>query len=1080
MSGASITSAFTPTANDGLIVADVNGDLVKRSASSVLNASAWLIGGNTLGASGDLGTNDAFGLNIRTNSASRITVSATGDVAVLGTAGTPNLTLTSVSGVAAATVPVGFDRALIANNTGQVSQASFSAILASGAWTLTGNAGTNPATNFLGTTDAQPLAIRTNNAERIRVLSTGEVGIGTSTPLTNARMSIANIAATTGRGVDIDMATQADIQGIRIRNLGAPGTDGAGIVIGSTANGTGTGIRIGSTTAEVFRPNIGIAVQATSNGYTFVPNTSGAAIAYRAGNTANADRPRIGFEAYTRGTAGADAVAVRGNANAASAAAFGVAGHFLTEGSTGILWPLLVSSANNNNVYLGSSAADVPAEISTLVGSTNANTTYMFNARMSGTATFVGSTSGTVSLVAPAVAGTQAYTLPSALPVANNHVMVSTTGGIMSWADPATLLATTFWRTTGNAGTNPATNFLGTTDNVSLRFRTNNAERMVIDNTGRVGIGGSLTPTDALDVDNGNLRISTSGAGTAGSLRLEEDAANGNNYIGFRAPAALASDRTYTLPSALGTVGQVLVITATGGGNATLDWGTDGTSIFEERPGSNAGIRRRAAYLFGTSPDGLVDIYANDFQGRRALASQTASGNYSGTFSGQSNTASGTNTVIVGGISNRATNTNGGVLAGSSNTANGTASVIVGGTTNTTNGNNNFIGAGTSNTAGGSDAAIVAGNLNALSNSANNGFIGGGQQNSIGNATSSAILGGESNTIGASAHRSAILGGSNNEISSTNPNSAIWGGQGLTINSARTAGINLNNGAGTASMTVNSLNTIVLGNGDVWLANTNNTASALRFYEPQAATGTFPAAATQYTSFRAGAQTVNIDYTLPTALPVANNHVMVSSTAGIMAWADPAALVGNSFWALGGNAVASAQNLGTTSNFALPIITNNVERMRINATGEVGIGTTAAAGYSLHVGGTAGTPNVRLASVGGAANATAWVPTANDGVITADNNGDLSKRTAQAVVNAGLSTLSGTVNLTAGSTSIVVPNTNVTATSRIVVTYEDASAAGFVATMVTTRVVGASFTVAFSGPIPAGATGRLHYIIVNP
>jgi hypothetical protein len=36
------------------------------------------------------------------------------------------------------------------------------------AWLLTGNAGTNPAVNFLGTTDAQPLCIRVNNQETFR------------------------------------------------------------------------------------------------------------------------------------------------------------------------------------------------------------------------------------------------------------------------------------------------------------------------------------------------------------------------------------------------------------------------------------------------------------------------------------------------------------------------------------------------------------------------------------------------------------------------------------------------------------------------------------------------------------------------------------------------------------------------------------------------------------------------------------------------------------------------------------------------------------------------------------------------
>lgn len=47
-------------------------------------------------------------------------------------------------------------------------------------WKLTGNAGTNAATNFIGTTDAIDWAIRTNNIERVRVLSNGNVGIRTT------------------------------------------------------------------------------------------------------------------------------------------------------------------------------------------------------------------------------------------------------------------------------------------------------------------------------------------------------------------------------------------------------------------------------------------------------------------------------------------------------------------------------------------------------------------------------------------------------------------------------------------------------------------------------------------------------------------------------------------------------------------------------------------------------------------------------------------------------------------------------------------------------------------------------------
>jgi len=58
----------------------------------------------------------------------------------------------------------------------------FASAAAGNDWAVTGNAGTNPATNFAGTTDAQDFAIRTNNTERARVTSTGSMGIGTTAP----------------------------------------------------------------------------------------------------------------------------------------------------------------------------------------------------------------------------------------------------------------------------------------------------------------------------------------------------------------------------------------------------------------------------------------------------------------------------------------------------------------------------------------------------------------------------------------------------------------------------------------------------------------------------------------------------------------------------------------------------------------------------------------------------------------------------------------------------------------------------------------------------------------------------------
>jgi len=47
-------------------------------------------------------------------------------------------------------------------------------------WQITGNTGTNPATNFVGNIDAQDLAFRTSNDERMRINAAGNVRVGIS------------------------------------------------------------------------------------------------------------------------------------------------------------------------------------------------------------------------------------------------------------------------------------------------------------------------------------------------------------------------------------------------------------------------------------------------------------------------------------------------------------------------------------------------------------------------------------------------------------------------------------------------------------------------------------------------------------------------------------------------------------------------------------------------------------------------------------------------------------------------------------------------------------------------------------
>jgi hypothetical protein len=73
------------------------------------------------------------------------------------------------------------------------------------------------------------------------------------------------------------------------------------------------------------------------------------------------------------------------------------------------------------------------------------------------------------------------------------------------------------WNLTGNSGTAPGTNFIGTKDNKAFVFKTNNIERMRINNIGYLGIG-TNSPQAMLHVNNGSfVNLSSPGCIQIGS-----------------------------------------------------------------------------------------------------------------------------------------------------------------------------------------------------------------------------------------------------------------------------------------------------------------------------------------------------------------------------------------------------------------------------------------------------------------------------------------------------------------------------------------------------------------------------------
>lgn len=71
-------------------------------------------------------------------------------------------------------------------------------------WLLNGNSGTSTRTNFLGTIDNEDLIIKTNNSERIRVLSTGAVGIN-KIPNSNVSLDVSGPSKLYGNGTYQDV-----------------------------------------------------------------------------------------------------------------------------------------------------------------------------------------------------------------------------------------------------------------------------------------------------------------------------------------------------------------------------------------------------------------------------------------------------------------------------------------------------------------------------------------------------------------------------------------------------------------------------------------------------------------------------------------------------------------------------------------------------------------------------------------------------------------------------------------------------------------------------------------------------------
>lgn len=421
------------------------------------------------------------------------------------------------------------------------------------------------------------------------------------------------------------------------------------------------------------------------------------------------------------------------------------------------------------------------------------------------------------SLLTTTVAGPVGTT--SWLAPGTNGQVLTITGGVPTWST----LANNAWALTGNAGTTPGTNFIGTTDNQAFEIHVNEAG------------------------------LATEGARRV--LRIEPNASSAN-FIGGHSTNGLG----------LGTT--AVGVTIAGGGSqgqanrASDDYNTIGGGRFNIA-GSNDATPGNAQYA--TVAGGSVNQ-------ARAQGATVAGG--------ESNTASGTDAVVAGGLNNQASGVNSAVGGGSGNSASGQNTTVAGGATNAVTG-----------------------------------------------------------TYG------AVTGGQNNTIATGSDYSAVLGGRGLTLSGAGSLGFQSNNAAGANNVSIAAANTAYLGNVNLWLGNNDGTARQVRFYEPQATSGAFPAAGVNYVAFQAPviASTNDQTYTLPSTIGTAGQVLRIATTpaptatAATLEWGLPATTA----WALTGNASTdpSVNYLGTSDAQPLVVRTSATERMRVSAAGNLGVGT---------------------------------------------------------------------------------------------------------------------------------------------
>lgn len=316
----------------------------------------------------------------------------------------------------------------------------------SSGWSLTGNSGTDPSTNFVGTTDLTNLILKTNSDDNYKMELTTDGFLRTS-----------NVNNNTGIGHNVGFSPPC----AQNTSLGDGALENGRNAASGINQNTGVGYNALLSIADVSQENTGVGANSLTLMTSGVHNTDIGA------NSLNHDTSGSNNTAVGRGSC-------QSNYSGNNITAIGYQTDVMADGF-------------NNATAIGASTVVGCSNCGALGDSTQP---FQWGIGYSTPSAYLNGNNGlAINGKIALIDGTQG----------NGFVLTSDAKGLGSWQAPSG--GGTSWLLTGNSGTSGGTNFIGTKDTASFIIATKDTARIVIDSIGQVGIG--RVPFKPFQISNG-------------------------------------------------------------------------------------------------------------------------------------------------------------------------------------------------------------------------------------------------------------------------------------------------------------------------------------------------------------------------------------------------------------------------------------------------------------------------------------------------------------------------------------------------------------------------------------------------